>query len=716
VRNPIDAFILARLEKAGLQPSPSAGKQQLIRRLSFDLTGLPPTPAEVEAFLADNSSDAYEKLVDRLLASPRYGEHWARFWLDLVRFAESDGFKADDFRPTAWRYRDYVIRALNEDRPYDQFLREQIAGDELYPDNPEAIVATGFNRHFPDEWNAKNLDLRRQEILDDVTDVTGQVVLGLTFGCARCHDHKFDPISQKDYYQLQAFFAAISPRNDLPLAEVPEWHDYTNRLHEWETKTAALRERMQTLEEPVRRSMVAGNKSKYQKAYQVAYDTPFAQRTPLQKQLADMLAKQLKVDPNQMAKRMQPTVRQEWDKLQEQMKGFAALKPHALPIVMGITDIGPEAPRTYLLQRGNYRKLSEEVQPGFPSRLDSMPAVIPHPAPGAKTTGRRAVLARWLSSAGNPLTARVMVNRLWQQHFGRGIAGTPSDLGAQGEPPTHPELLDWLAIEFMARGWSLKAMHRLMVTSSTYRQTSVRAPAGEKTDSGNRLWGRMTPRRLEGEMLRDAMLQVSGRLNAKMGGPSVLPELPRELGTPNGWKVTADREEHDRRSVYVFLKRNLRYPLFDVFDAPDSNESCARRNESTNAPQALALMNDDFTLEQARHIAGRALEKVSSACGLASGRARPRAAQTAGQGIVPLDQVVDEVYQRALGRAPDAKESAIAADFLRRETVLVRKRLQERSPTALPTPMPASLDTGEACAVVEFCHVVLNLNEFLYVD
>jgi hypothetical protein len=684
VRNPIDAFIAARLEAKGLSPAPEADRLTLIRRVTFDLTGLPPTPEEVEAFLKDTSPEAYEKVVDRLLASPRHGERWALYWLDLVRFAESDGFKADDPRPTAWRYRDYVIRSLNADKPYDRFVREQLAGDELYPGDPDALVATAFNRHYPDEYNARNLEQRRQEILNDMTDTAGQVFLGLTVGCARCHNHKFDPIPQKDYYRLQAFFSGFRAPDDLVLDRPEAVADHQARLRVWEEKTAELRKQMAALEEPYRRDLSERDKSKFARELQVAYDTPPEKRTPLQQQIADMLAKQVTVNRAQMTRAMKPAVRKEWQELDKKLSAFDALRPRPLARTMGLTDVGPVAPPTYLLRRGNWRNRGAEVQPGFLSVLDAATPAIPPPPPGAKSTGRRAVLARWLTRADHPLTARVLVNRLWQHHFGRGLVGTPSDFGKQGEPPTHPELLDWLAREFVERGWSLKAMHRLMVTSATYRQSSRHDPKAAQADPDNRLLWHMGRRRLEGEALRDAMLAVSGQLNLKMGGPSVFPELPAELGVPRGgWPVSPDVRERSRRSVYVFVKRNLRYPLFGAFDAPDANESCARRHVSTNAPQALMLLNGKLTQEIARAFAGRVLREAGN---------RPA-------------RVVERAYRLALGRAPDAGEAALAAEFLDRQAALLRQ-----------APLPLGADPAFAGAVTDLCHTLLNVNEFAYVD
>jgi hypothetical protein len=694
VRNPIDAFIAARLEMAGLHPAPEAERAVLVRRLTFDLTGLPPTPEDVDAFVRDDRPNAYERLVDRLLDSPRYGERWALYWLDLVRYAESDGFKADDPRPNAWPYRDYVIRALNADKPYDRFVREQLAGDELYPGDPEARAATSFNRHYPDEHNARNLALRRQEILNDVTDTTGAVFLGLTLGCARCHDHKFDPITQKDYYRLQAFFAALSPHDDLPLAGPDARRRHGEQQRRWQEQTAGLRRRMDELERPYLKQLIERNKSKFAPELQQAYDTPAARRTPLQQQIADMLAKQVEVGRQGMAGMMKPEVRKEWQDLGKQLAAFDRLRPGPLPVTAGVTDVGPVAPATYLLRRGNLSHKGAEVRPGFLSAIAPGPAAVRPPAPGARTTGRRAVLALWLTRPDHPLTARVMVNRLWAHHFGRGLVANPSDFGEQGGGPTHPELLDWLAREFVGRGWGLKAMHRLLVTSATYRQSSRWDAAAAKVDPENRLLWRMTRKRLEGEALRDAMLAAAGVLNLKMGGPSIFPELPAEIIGARGWKVTADPAERNRRSVYVFAKRNLRYPLFSAFDAPDGNETCARRNVSTNAPQALMLLNGKVALDVARAFAGRVLRE---------------------KGDGPAD-VIARAYRLALCRPPDAREQALALAFLSEEAGLVRERLRTRRAVALALDAPGGVDPAFGGAVVELCHVLINVNEFAYVD
>jgi hypothetical protein len=695
VRNPIDAFTLANMEKAGVKPAKEADRLTLIRRLSFDLTGLPPTPDEVASFLGDNSPDAYEKVVDRLLGSPRYGEHWAMYWLDLVRYADSDGFKADDPRPLAWRYRDYVINGLNQDKPYDRFILEQIAGDELYPNDLTALVATGFNRNFPSEVNAKNIELHRQENLNDMTDTTGLVFLGLTVGCARCHDHKYDPILQTDYYRLQAFFAAYRATDEQPFASAQEVEAIRQQTQVWKEKTAELQMKLAEVEEPYRKKMVNVNKVKYDKFLQDCFDMPEADRTPYQQQMAEMFAKQLQVDRTAMVKQMKGDVKKSHDELDKELAKFDSLKPKPLPRAMVLTDVAATAPPTYLLQRGDYKRKGKEVQPGFLAIFDPAPAKIAAPMADAKTTGRRTVLAQWLVQPEHPLTARVMVNRLWQHHLGRGIVGTPSDFGEIGDRPTHPELLDWLASEFVAQGWSLKKMHKLMVTSATYRQSCQADPSAVQTDADNRLFSRMNRRRLEGETLRDTMLMVSGLLNFKAGGSPIFPELPEELGVPRGgWKVTADPAERNRRSVYIFVKRNLRYPLFNSFDAPDANESCARRSISTSAPQALMLLNGKITLDWSRAFAGRVLGEAGQEPG----------------------KVVDRIYQLALGRSPTIREMQLAQDFLVEDAKHLQDRLSRQETILRPSGAPAAVDPAFAGAVLDLCHVTLNMNEFAYVD
>jgi hypothetical protein len=679
VANPVDAFVLARLEARGLAPQRRADPLALLRRVTFDLTGLPPTAAEQEAFLADAGPDAYARLVERLLTSPAYGERWAQHWLDLVRYAETDGFKADDFRPTAYQFRDWVVRALSADLPYDVFVRRQLAGDELEPDNPEALVATGLERLGPDEYNAANLEQRRQEILDDVTDVTGSVFLGLTLGCARCHDHKFDPISQVDYYRFQAHFAALRARDDLPASGVRERQEYRERLAAWESATRALRARMDEITAEVRGKGRAGALAKFRPEIQQAVRTPEGERTPYQQVIALMAESQLERGAEEAVKRLPADKKARYDELGRQLAAAGPRPRPPAPPVMGVGDVGPQAPPTHLLAGGDWRKPRAELAPGFIEVLRPAVADVA-PAPTRDSTGRRAALARWLTSPVQPLTARVMVNRLWQHHFGIGIVSTPSDFGAQGEPPTHPELLDWLAVEFVEHGWSLKHLHRLMVTSAAYCQASLyprgtAAARALEVDPDSKLLWHARRRRLEGEALRDALLAVSGELNRRPFGPSARPRLPEKISS-YAWKPDARPEDQHRRSVYVFAKRNLHLPLLDAFDLPDLHNSCARRSQTTTAPQALLLLNGDFVLERARHW-GAALR---AGCG--DDRA-----------------LAARAIAEAWGRRAGADEVEAGARFLRRQRALL-----------------AASGGSPDEAAVDFCHALLNANEFLYVD
>ncbi len=674
--NPIDSFVLAKLEEQGLSPSKPAGKPALLRRVTFDLIGLPPTVEEQEAFLKDASPDAYEKVVNRLLALPRHGERWAQHWLDVVRYAETDGFKADDHRPEAYRYRDYVIKAFNADLPYDRFIRQQIAGDELEPDNPDALVATGYLRLWPDEYNAANLEQRRQEILDDVTEVTGLAFLGLTLGCARCHDHKFDPVSQSDYFRLQAFFAAMQPR-EAPVARGPEEQkQYGEQLAAWETATAEQRKEMDELVAGKRDEMRQQALTKFRQEIQDAVLTAEVKRTPYQQQIAHMALLQIDRAESEAPGKMSADKKKRYQELEKQVAGMGRPKPPAR--VMAISDVGATAPPTHLLANGDWRKPREELQPGFPVVLgDSPPDTSIHS--DLPSTGRRAVLARWLTRQNHPLTARVMANRLWQHHFGVGLAASPNDFGTQGDAPTHPELLDWLAVEFVENGWSLKHLHRLMVTSATYRQSSFVTPDDPrhakalKADPDNKLLWHARRRRLEGETLRDAMLAVSGDLNPQMFGPSAKPKLPEGV-SKYAWKPDAKPEDRNRRSVYVLAKRNMRFPMFDAFDLPDQHQSCGRRTQTTTAPQALLLLNGELTMEQA-----------------AAWSKKLRDAMPDGDS----ETLVCEAYRAAWGRVPADEEIRIALRFLEEQT--------ERTKDG-------------AAALTDFCHALLNANEFLYVD
>lgn len=609
IRNPIDAFVLAKLEDQRLQPAPPAGRFDLIRRVTFDLTGLPPSPEEIRAFVADDSEGAYERLVERLLESPHFGERWAQHWLDAVRYAETEGFEYDRHLPDAWRYRDYVINAFNADKPFDQFVTEQIAGDELADHCPEGSIAAIFHRLGPVRRNAGNpeIALSRNEVLTERTDAIGAAFLGMTVGCARCHNHKFDPISQKDYYRLQAYLAATQ-ENDILLVPPQE-------KTAWEEKTKAINAELKKLRKQ-------------------ADEAEGAERTRL-KQLVEEMESDLPPTPPSI-----PSIRDDWE----------------------------NRTRVQVLKRGEWEQKGEAVGPRplsvlVPDDLPELPADTPQP---------RVQLARWLTDPKHPLTARVIVNRLWQHHFGQGLVKTPNDFGVRGDRPSHPELLDWLASQLIQGGWKLKPLHRFMVLSSAYRQAS-RSPGPEsesmmKVDPDNRLLWRFNQRRLSAEEIRDAMLSTSGALNRKIGGESIMVPVDKELVQllykPSQWDVAKSPGQHHRRSIYLMAKRNLRLPFMEAFDQPALLTSCGRRESSTHAPQALEMLNGKLSNELAAQFAVR-LEKESSN---------------------DIQRMVERGYWLALGRPPTHTERDLSAEFLKEQPLK------------------------------EFTLALLNLNAFLYVE
>jgi Protein of unknown function (DUF1553)/Protein of unknown function (DUF1549) len=693
VRNPIDTFILQPMELAGVTPTPEADRATLIRRLRFDLTGLPATVEEVLAFEADPAPDAYERLVDRLLASQQYGERWARPWLDLARYADSDGYKNDKGRPNAWRYRDWVVKALNDDMPYDRFVALQLAGDEIAPGDSDAFVATGFNRNWPFEDNNMVPGLNKQLILDDMTDTTTAVVLGLTVACARCHDHKYDAISQRDYYRFQALFAATEAKDDYVVASAEDQAIQASIEAEHEARVDLLRRQIEAIEHPYAVEMLKGKLARLPDEVQQAFQADPLTRSTEQEELIKKHAKQMTFDAKRMMSAIPVEARSGWEGRKKEMEALVAKAPTPLPTASGMTDHGSEAPPVRMLRKGNFANPGETIGPGFLSVLG--PTELPKEGAKASTstTGRRKALADWVTRPDHPLTARVMVNRLWQGHFGRGIVSTPGDFGTQGASPTHPELLDWLASEFIARGWSQKAIHRLMVTSATYRQSSKPSEKTLEADADNLLFSRMIRRRLEGEAVRDALLTVSGQLDQRLGGPSVFPELPPGVETRGGWTRSASSADRNRRSLYVFVKRNLKFPLFDAFDVPDTNLTCPERNISVNAPQALMLLNSEQVLEQAQALAGRVYT-------VASNRS-------------DLDELTTKGYRLAMGRDPAPEERVRGVEFLRSQPDHLSGRGEKLT---TPTPMPDGPTPAQAAAMVDFCHVLLNLNEFVFVD
>jgi hypothetical protein len=606
LRTPIDAFILAKLEEHQWQPAPPASRVEWIRRLSFDLIGLPPTPEDIEAFVDDGSPAAYERVVDRLLDSPHYGERWAQPWLDVVRYAETEGYEYDRHIPDAWRFRDYVIRSLNGDKPFDRFLAEQIAGDEIGPEDPECQTASIFHRLGPVRRNAGNPDiaLSRNEVLTERTDIIGTAFLGLTVGCARCHNHKLEPISQKDYYCLEAYLAATEEHN---IVLAPEQDQKA-----WEAKAQRLKDELERLK-----------------------------------------------------KRAKGADGEEKTRLEAEIEALEDQLPPPLATIPSTRNNFQQLTAIHVLKRGVWENKGEAVGPRPLSLL--VPEDQPELPPDV--TDPRTRLARWLAAPGHPLTARVIANRLWQQHLGTGLVKTVNDFGIKGDRPSHPELLDWLAKTLVEKGWRLKPIHRLMVLSNTYRQSSGSPLSAEmeRSDPENRLLWRFPRRRLAAEEIRDAMLAVSGRLNPKAGGPSVMvpvdPELVRQLYKPSQWKVAESPAENERRSIYLIAKRNLRLPFMETFDAPALLTSCARRESSTHAPQALEMLNGTLSNALAGAFAGR-LERET--------------------GGIP-DLVVERAFRLALGRPPSAEERELSLAFLREQPLK------------------------------EFTLAVFNLNGFLYV-
>ena len=644
IRNPIDAFVMHKLEQRGLMLAPEADRATLLRRAYLDLTGLPPEPAEVRAFLADRDPQAYEKLIDRLLASPRYGERWGRHWLDVAGYADTEGKREQDLvRPFAWRYRDYVIRAFNADKPYDRFLLEQIAGDELadYEHAPEItqelydnLVATGFLRMAPDPtwYNLTNFLPDRLEVIADEIDVLGSAVMGLTLKCARCHSHKFDPIPQRDYYRsLDVFKGAFDAHDWMK----PNW---LNGLSQGQRSDRDL-PFVTTAE---RRQWEAHN-------------------AKLQKEIDA-----LKAEP---AKKPSPDT-------EARIKALRAkLLPE--PKIRALWDRGEPSP-TYLLQRGDFLRPGRLVGPGVPSVLTDgkTPFEVKPPWLGAKKTGRRLALARWLTRPDHPLTARVLVNRLWRLHFGKGIVKTLDNFGKAGARPTHPELLDWLAAEFVRRGWSIKAMHRLMMTSATYRQSSTVTAAHEQLDSDNSLCSHMPLTRMDAESLYDTMLRVAGCLDETRFGPPSLVEvrgdgLATPKGTDRGW----------RRMIYVQSQRKIVPTHLENFDFPQMNPNCVERRGSTAATQALHLLNNGMVRRLAEQFARRVRREAG---------ANP-------------EQQIEWVYLTALSRPPSEEEKTLGRMTLARLTEEWHKHQADRNEAAYR-------------ALTTYCHTILNSAAFLYID
>lgn len=704
VKNSIDRFILASLEEVGYRPAAEIDRVGLIRRATYDLTGLPPTWDEVVAFVKDDRADAYERLVDRLLASPRYGERWAQHWLDLAHYADSNGFELDAERPDAWRYRDWVIRAFNSDMPYDEFASLQLAGDELRPGDADALIATGFARSGPREVVAGNFDpkARRQSELTEIVGTVGSVFLGLTLACARCHDHKFDPLPTTDYYRLQAIFAGVEYQ-EIPIASEEEKKNQAALEKEIEAKLKPWKDRLRELESPYRSKLREAKRAKLSASEREALETPESKRSPIQKKLAGGANTLLNVAWEEVAAavRENPKDDAERERLKRTIFEIERTRPRPPARASALIDKSADAPETRVLRRGDVRLEGPRVSPRPPGILlaaqpaDAFPAEIPKKE---RSTGRRSAFARWLTRPDNPLTARVIVNRLWQHHFGRGIVSTPGDFGARGEPPTHPELLDRLARDLIDNGGHLKPIHKMIMMSAAYRQASdVQTHA--KDDPENTLFWRMNRRRMDAEAIRDALLAVSGELNDKMGGPGVLPPIEKdvealiftEAEVVDLWPETPDPREHLRRSIYLFRKRNVRYPLFEAFDAPDMQNPCSARSSSTHALQPLMLLNADFAIDRAKSFVGRVFRESGSTS----------------------DSRLSRAWRLLFLREPSARETDLARAFLATQAELLRTRRPET--LVRPSFVPDDLSEAEAAAWVDLAQALLNRSEFLYI-
>ena len=611
-RTPIDRFVAQKHRELGLTPAPAAAAAEFVRRATLDLHGLPPTAEQLEAFATDTRPNARELFVDALLESPRYGERWAQHWLDLVRYAESDGYNADEFRPSVWPYRDWVIHSLNADKPYNQFVREQLAGDEIAPGDPQVLIATSFLRNPVYEWNQVDVRGQWDLILTDITDTTGELFLGLSFGCARCHNHKFDPILQKDYFRLRAFFAPVQWRDDLKLATPEEIAEHAKQQARWEEATAGVRAKIAALADPLIKKSEAGAFKRFNPELQGLMQKPVLEREPLELQLVNLCERQMRrarrvTDPLKSLK--SEDAKREYQALQEELKQYEPLAPKPLLEAFVATDVGPNAPATTF----KTRKGEQEVLPGFLSLLEPGDAQI---QPVGHSTGRRTALANWIVRPDNPLSTRVIVNRVWQYHFGRGLVASSSDFGKLGEPPSHPELLDWLARRFVAQGWSLKKLHKEIMLSAVYGQTARREPPSEarRLDPNNAYLWRFSPRRLDAEQVRDAMLAASGELVLKAGGPS-------------------EDANAVRRSIYTIKKRNNQNELLRSLDAPSGFFSTAERQSTTTPTQALLLLNGDWPLARARKIASKI-------------------------------ETIEQAWETVLGRAPTSRERETAQAFL----------------------------------------------------
>ncbi|QSA99578.1 DUF1553 domain-containing protein [Methylomonas sp. EFPC1] len=714
VRTPIDAFVLAPLEAKGIKPSQDTDRASFIRRATLDVWGVIPTPEEVDAFVNDKSPDAYEKLADRLLASPKYGERQGRKWLDLARYADSTGFQNDNDRLNMWRYRDYVINSFNQDKPYSKFIQEQLAGDELWPGDEQALVATGFMAQFPDNSNSRDLVQRKYQITTDITDTVGKVVLGQTVECARCHNHKFDKISQKDYFSLQSFFANIAPVDNIPAKKGEVEKAYEQQYAKWEEATKEIRAKKKAIIDTHREEALKYHKERYLTDSREAIFKPKEQWNARDRWVNHRLANV--TDEGSLesyfrekgestdAKTRDPKIAEQWaelEKLDKELKKFNDLKPTTSSnTISAMTELGhPDAPPSYVFAVGDHEKPLEEVQPAFPEAItDEKPDIKPLPF----SSGRRSALAKWITSPTNPLTARVFTNRIWDQYFGKGIVTTVSDFGKAGQKPTHPELLDYLASKFVNDGWSVKKLHREILLSSVYRQSSDYREDVAKADGENQLLAVFPRQRLEAEQVRDSLLAAAGKLEEKVGGPSVYPPLPKAINTASGnfqgdpaWKTSKDVHDQNRRSLYIFTRRSIPYPILDSFNMASPQEAHSKREVTTTPLQALTLYNSELIFDWSKSLAGRVINEAGE----------------------DEEDRISRLYQILFARQPKDDEKESLQAFLNEQEAIIRAKAADGK---FEVNVPAGVkdkplgDPVRAAAFVDLVHVVANSNEFIY--
>jgi hypothetical protein len=722
----IDAFVTGKLIEKGLAPAPAADRRALIRRLTMDLTGLPPSPEEAETFLNDESPQAWKNAVDRLLASKHYGERWGRHWLDVVRYADSGGYSNDFERPNAWRYRDYVIRTFNNDKPYDQFVREQIAGDELYPGDPEALIATGFLRAGPWEHTAMSVEaMTRQMFLDDVTNAVGITFMGMTLGCARCHDHKFDPLPTKDYYRMQAILASTEfARPKLPFLPDENVSDLP-----------AGRQRIQKLFSDTMKGL-KGFDEEVKTALMKKHGVSRVEDVPAE-ELAEGLKSKRVLGPEafehfKVYQKHSQLYKESLDRFEA--KAFAVSSGP----LDGAGDGGPalKYPKresykpsdVHILPGGNIQAPAEKVTPGVPAFVEQY-AGMKAPEIAETMEGRRAALAKWISSPEHPLTARVMVNRIWQYHFGRGIAGDTSNFGKMGKKPTHPELLDWLTTQFIENGWSIKSLHRLILLSDTYQRTSSH-PAMEEVkarDPNNEYLSYFSPRRLEAEALRDGVLFVAGELSTAAGGPGTFPQINDDVARQPlhrmgslapAYMPSSKKSERNRRTIYTFQQRSLVDPFIEVFNGPNLDVSCDRRDTATIPTQSFTMFNSQFMHDMALAFAAR-LEKETPTPEARIERAfqlaysRPPSQQESRMALAHLDKLTEQ--HRVTPPPVKADKKPLVHMITSELTGESFQFTQQNDPEDFEENLHPSEVRPQTRALADLALVLLNSNEFVYI-